>query len=73
VSMGRTGSNNYEMSGTQVPLMSGGISTPFSFTPPSPLQTSSTYNVVLAFTSVGANLNTFTAGSLSGSLCSYAF
>ncbi len=72
VSMGRTGSNNTEMSGGQVPLMSGGISTPYSFAPPSPLQVSSTYNIVLAFTS-DVNLNTYTAGSLSGSLCSYAF
>lgn len=73
VSMGRTGSNNFEMSGGQVALLSGGITTPYSFTPPSPLQTTGTYNIVLAFTSVGANLNTFTAGSLSYSVCSYAF
>ena len=73
VSMGRTGSpNNYEMTGFPVSLMSGGI-TIFPFTPSGPLQTSSTYNIVLAFTSTGANLNTFTAGSLVWEVCSLAF
>jgi hypothetical protein len=79
VSMGRSGPpQNIEMTGVPILLMSGGISTPFSFTPPSPLQTSSTYNVVLLFTSGGANLGNgsatnLTAGQISYSVCQYAY
>src|SRR6185369_17805547 len=62
VSMGRTGSNNTEMTGGLVPLMRAS-GTFWPFTPPPP-QVTGTYNIVLAFTSTGANLSTFTAGVL---------
>ncbi len=69
VSMGRTGANNTEMSGGLIPLMqaSGSWNT---FIPPEP-QITSTYSIVLNFVSTGANVSTFTAGSLDWKVCHY--
>lgn len=69
VSMGRTGTNNAEMSGGTFTLkQSSGDANFVAFIPPIP-QMTSTYNIVLNFTATGANVNTFTAGVLSYRVC----
>lgn len=72
VSMGRTGANNSEMTGALAPLM---VPTSFPFIPLPPVFTG-TYNVVLNFTSTGANLgngstSNFTDGVLAWRVCHY--
>ena len=69
VSMGRTGSNNFEMTGVQVPIGSGG--TPWTARPIPP-QLTGTYSVVLNFAVTTGNVNAFNAGSLDWEICGYA-
>lgn len=70
VGMGRSGLSP-EMSGASLPLkQSSGDANFTGFIPPIP-QMTSTYNVILLFTSTGANLNTFTSGVASWRLCHY--
>ncbi len=72
VSMGRTGSSNYELTGTQVALGVSGGDANFWYARPSPPQLSSAYNVVLNFATTTGNVNAATAGSLTWELCGYA-
>ena len=69
VSMGRTGANNYEMTGALVPIGSGST---FWSARPNPPQLTSTYNIVLNFAVATGNVNAFTAGSLDWRICGYA-
>ena len=72
VSMGRPGSNNYEMTGTQVPLMVSGGDANFWTARPSPPQVTSTYSVVLNFAVTTGNVNAASAGVLTWEVCGYA-
>jgi hypothetical protein len=72
VSMGRPGTNDYELTGTLVPLMVSSGDTNFWTSRPSPPQLTGTYSVVLNFASTGANVNTATAGNLTWEMCGYA-
>ena len=72
VSMGRPGSNNYEMTGTQVPLMVSGGDTNYWSARPIPPQLSGTYSIVLNFSVTSGNVNTATAGVLTWEVCGYA-
>ena len=72
VSMGRPGTNNYEMTGALVPLMAASGDGNFWTAWPIPPQLTSTYSIVLNFTATGANVNTATAGVLTWEVCGYA-
>ncbi len=72
VSMGRPGTNNYELTGVQVPL---GISSgDFNnwFARPVPPQTNGAYAVVLNFNSGSGLLTSLTAGSLKWEICGFS-
>jgi hypothetical protein len=69
VSMGRTGSNNYEMTGALIAIGSG--STPWAARPVPP-QLTSTYSIVLNFAVATGNVNGFTAGALDWEVCGHA-
>ena len=72
VSMGRPGSNNYEMTGTLVPLgVSSGDANSWTARPIPP-QLSGTYSIVLSFTANSGNVNAATAGVLTWEVCGYA-
>jgi len=72
VSMGRPGSNNYELTGALVPLAAGYVG-PW-YARPIPPQYSGTYSAVLNFASGPSvlPLNALTAGSLSWEVCGYS-
>jgi hypothetical protein len=72
VSMGRPGTNNYEMTGALVPLMVSGGDTNFWMARPIPPQLTSTYSIVLNFAVTSGNVNTATAGVLTWEVCGYA-
>ena len=72
VSMGRPGSNNCEMTGTQVPLMVSSGDANFWTARPMPPQLTGTYNLVLNFSVTSGNVNAATAGSLTWEVCGYA-
>jgi hypothetical protein len=72
VSMGRPGSNNYEMTGTQVPLMVSSGDANFWTARPMPPQLTGTYPIVLNFSVTSGNVNAATAGSLTWEVCGYA-
>jgi hypothetical protein len=71
VSLGRSGSSNYEMTEALVPLMVGSGDTNFWAARPNPPQLSGTYSIVASFVSTGANLSTASAGALDVELCGY--
>jgi hypothetical protein len=72
VSMGRPGTNNYEMTGALVPLMlsSGGAN--FWTARPIPPQLSGTYSIVLNFAVTSGSVNAATNGALTWEVCGYA-
>jgi hypothetical protein len=70
--MGRPGSNKYEMTGTQVPLMVSSGDANFWTARPMPPQLTGTYNLVLNFSVTSGNVNAATAGSLTWEVCGYA-
>ena len=72
VSMGRPGSNNYEMTGTLVPLMISSGDTNFWTARPIPPQLAGTYSVVLNFAVTSGNVNAAAAGVLTWEMCGYA-
>ena len=72
VSMGRPGSNNYEMTGTLVPLGVSSGDANYWTARPAPPQLTSTYSVVLNFAVTSGNVNAATGGSLSWEVCAYA-
>jgi len=72
VSMGRPGSNNYEMTGTLVPLGVSSGDVNYWSARPAPPQLTSTYSVVLNFAVTSGNVNAATAGSLTWEVCGYA-
>jgi hypothetical protein len=72
VSMGRPGTNNYEMTGTRVPLMVSGGDANFWTARPMPPQFTGTYAIVLNFSVASGNVNAATAGSLTWEVCGYA-
>jgi hypothetical protein len=72
VSMGRPGTNNYEMTGAQIPLMvSGGDANSWT-SRPIPPQLTGTYSIVLNFAVASGNVNAATAGSVSWEVCGYS-
>jgi len=72
VSMGRPGSNNYEMTGTLVPLgVSSGDANNWTARP-APPQLIGTYSIVLNFAVSSGNVNAATAGSVTWEVCGYA-
>jgi hypothetical protein len=72
VSMGRPGSNNYEMTGTLVPLMVSSGDANYWTSRPNPPQLTGTYSIVLNFAVTSGNVNAATAGVLTWELCGYA-
>ncbi len=71
LSIGRTGTNNYEMTGILVPFMlSSGDANFWQTTPTSPTL-SGTYNLVMSAISTGANLNGLTAGVATWKICHF--
>jgi hypothetical protein len=72
VSMGRPGTNNYEMTGTRVPLMVSSGDANFWTARPMPPQITGTYAIVLSFSVTSGNVNAATAGSLTWEVCGYA-
>ncbi len=72
VSMGRPGTNNYEMTGTLVPLMVSGGDLSFWTARPSPPQLTDTYSIVLNFAVTSGNVNAATAGLLTWEVCGYS-
>jgi len=72
VSMGRTGTNNSEMTGAAFPLLVSSGDLNYWNARPVPPQLSNTYSIVLGFVSSGANLSALTAGSLTWEICGYA-
>ena len=72
VSMGRPGTNNYEMTGAQVPLMVSSGDANFWGARPIPPQLTGTYSIVLNFTVTSGNVNAATAGLLTWEVCGYA-
>ena len=71
VSMGRTGSNDYEMTGGLFPLMVSSGNANFWSARPIPPQLTGTYNIVLNFAVTSGNVNAATAGVLQWELCGY--
>jgi hypothetical protein len=71
VSMGRPGSNNYEMTGTLVPLMVSSGDVNFWTARPIPPQLTDTYSIVLNFAVTSGNVNAATAGMLTWEVCGY--
>jgi hypothetical protein len=72
VSMGRPGSNNYEMTRTLVPLMVSSGDANYWPSRPDPPQLTGTYSIVLNFAVTSGNVNAATAGVLTWELCGYA-
>lgn len=72
VSMGRPGTNNYEMTGALVPLMVSSGDANFWSARPIPPQLTGTYSVVLNFAVTSGNVNAATAGVLTWEVCGYA-
>jgi hypothetical protein len=72
VSMGRPGTNNYEMTGTRVPLMVSSGDANFWTARAMPPQLTGTYAIVLNFSVTSGNVNAATAGSLTWEVCGYA-
>ena len=72
VSMGRPGTNNYEMTGALVPLMVSGGDANFWTARPSPPQLTGLYSIVLNFAVTSGNVNAATAGVLTWEVCGYA-
>ena len=72
VSMGRPGTNNYEMTGAQVPLMVSSGDANFWTARPIPPQLMGTYSVVLNFAVTSGNVNAATAGALTWEVCGYS-
>ena len=72
VSMGRPGSNNYEMTGTTVPLGLSSGDVNYWTARPAPPQLTSNYSIVLNFAVTSGNVNAATAGSLTWEVCAYA-
>jgi hypothetical protein len=71
VSMGRPGSNNYEMTGTLFPLQVSSGDTNSWTSRPVPPQLTSTYSIVLNFAVTSGNVNTVNAGVLTWEICGY--
>jgi len=72
VSMGRPGTNNYEMTGAQFPLMvSSGDANSWTARPIPP-QLTGTYTLVLNFAVASGNVNAATAGSVTWEACGYS-
>jgi len=71
VSMGRPGSNNYEMTGTLVPLQISSGDTNSWTSRPIPPQLTSTYNIVLNFAVTSGNVSAVNAGVLTWEICGY--
>jgi hypothetical protein len=71
VSLGRPGTNNYEMTGAQVPLMVSSGDANFWTARPIPPQLAGTYSIVLNFAVTSGNVNAATAGSLTWEVCGY--
>jgi hypothetical protein len=71
-SMGRPGTNNYEMTGALVPLMLSSGDTNFWTARPIPPQLTGTYSLVLNFSVTSGNVNAATAGVLTWEVCGYA-
>lgn len=72
VSMGRPGTNNYEMTGAQVALMASSGDANFWTSRPVPPQLTGTYSIVLNFAATSGNVNAATAGVLTWEVCGYA-
>ncbi len=72
VSMGRTGSNNAEMTGVQVPLMVSSGDTNYWSSRPIPPQLTSTYSIVLNFAVASGTVNTASTGTLTWELCGFS-
>jgi hypothetical protein len=71
VSAGRPGSNNYELTGTQVPLEVSSWDTNMWTARPAPPQLLNAYDVVLNFSATPGNVNLLTAGELLWEACTY--
>jgi hypothetical protein len=72
VSMGRPGTNNAEMTGTQVPLMVSSGDANYWSARPIPPQLTGTYSIVLNFAVTSGNVKAATAGALTWEVCGYA-
>jgi hypothetical protein len=72
VSMGRPGTNNYEMTGTQVPLMVSSGDANFWTARPIPPQLTGTYSLVLNFAVTSGNVNAASAGLVTWEVCGYS-
>ena len=72
VSLGRPGTNNYEMTGAQVPLMVSSGDANFWTARPTPAQLTGTYSLVLNFAVTSGNVNAATAGVLTWEVCGYS-
>ena len=72
ISMGRPGTNNYEMTGALVPLMVSSADANYWTARPIPPQLTGTYSVVLNFAVTSGNVNAATAGALTWEVCGYS-